>query len=585
MKFPFPHKMSLLILGAILLFALPAQAAPPPQAEALACDEIYVVQSNDWLSKIADKFLGSPAAFQAIVNATNQQHQADDSFPEIADANVIETGWRLCVPAADQAVTIVAQAAPVLSSTLQYPDMPPPPPNIPPVYTLDTFVAEFAFGPDVNPQWIYSTPEPVARFEVSPEMEAIDDAYGYRANYYWNDNLEDRYFIRSGIFDAVPPEVKVFEPWTDNVLPRYRYPPSVTLPTGLTTNQYGWRGKPLAMQKPANTIRIAALGASTTVGGHGLPHSYPEYLEHWLNLWSQENGYGVNFEVINAGREGLNSNDIMVVAQFEVIPMDVDYVIYYEGSNQFHPENVINFPPEYTVGRPPAGVVPNLNNVESDDKTLLDYLAEYSALAARARNIVEQFLITGQEPPKPEQAFVLPAGLDELNPDPATVGGILELDRILRHMGVINDALTAEDARLLISTFNWFAYDGMVLDPSRHRNLYSYINRVHWPFTYANIRRTADFQNRVFVNWAEQNGVGVVDVAGRMPRQPDLFDDAIHNTALGTRIRAWVNFETLVPLLKQDIESGRLPRAPRFNYTEHPYLTDEYRIRELPVGQ
>ena len=584
MKLKSPLKISLLTLS-LLLFALPTQAAPPTQEEAPACDDIYVVQSNDWLSKIADKFLGSPATFQAIVNATNQQQQSDPSFPQITDVNVIEAGWKLCIPAANEATAIVAQAAPPLSSTLVIPDMPPPPPEIPPEYTLDTFVAEFAFGPDVNPQWIYASPEPVAKFEITTEMQAIDDAYGYRANYYWNNNLEDRYFIRSGIFDAVPPEVKVFPPYTKNVLPRYRYPPNVTLPTGLTTNQYGWRGKPIAMQRSENTIRIAALGASTTVGGHGLPFSYPEYLEHWLNLWSQENGYGVNFEVINAGREGLNSNDIMALAQFEIVPMDVDYVIYYEGSNQFHPENLINFPPEYTIGRPPPGVVPNLNNVESDDKTLLDYLAEYSALAARARNIVEQFLITGQEPPKPAQTFILPEGVDEMNPDPAAVGGVLELDRILRHMGVINDALAEEDAKLLISTFNWFAYDGMVLDPSRHRNLYSYINRVHWPFTYANIRRAADFQNRVFVNWAAQNGVDVIDVAGRMPRQPDLFDDAIHNTNLGTRIRAWVNFETLVPLLKQDIESSRLPRAPRYDYTEHPYLTDEYTVRALPVNE
>jgi hypothetical protein len=66
-----------------------------------------------------------------------------------------------------------------------------------------------------------------------------------------------------------------------------------------------------------------------------------------------------------------------------------------------------------------------------------------------------------------------------------------------------------------------------------------------------------------------------------MPVQPDLYDDAIHNTYLGSRIRAWIVFEELVPLLKEDIENGRLPRPNRVNYTQHPYLTDKVEIRQL----
>ena len=66
-----------------------------------------------------------------------------------------------------------------------------------------------------------------------------------------------------------------------------------------------------------------------------------------------------------------------------------------------------------------------------------------------------------------------------------------------------------------------------------------------------------------------------------MPRQPDLYDDAIHNTYLGSRIRAWLIFESLTPLLEQDLKAGRLPRAARLNYTEHPYLKAEYYLRQL----
>jgi hypothetical protein len=137
---------------------------------------------------------------------------------------------------------------------------------------------------------------------------------------------------------------------------------------------------------------------------------------------------------------------------------------------------------------------------------------------------------------------------------------------------------------MLLTTFDWFAYDGMVLDPTRHRNLYSYLNRVYWPISYANMRRAADFQNRVFKKWAAENRVDMIDVAGLMPKQPDLYDDAIHNTYVGTRIRAWINFEALVPLLQEDIESGDLPRPAKIKFRQHPNIKSaEYRTRVLAV--
>lgn len=574
--------MQKLVFGLLLLSSLmatgwpaAAMASSPPAA---ACHEIYTVQANDWLSKIAEKFLGDIDAYPAIVSATNTRHQADSTFPFITNADVIETGWRLCIPNSGQAEVIIAKNPP--------PDAAAPPPlpeRASPEYTLDTFLQEHTFAPDVKPDWVAATPKKVKKHAISATMQAIDDTYGYRANYLWNENLSDDYFLYGGIFDRVPPEVRVYRaPW-GSVLPRYRYPPNVTLPTGLTTNRFGWRGSQIKLHKPANTIRIAAVGASTTVGGHSLPFSYPEFLQYWLNLWSQEQGYNVNFEVINTGREGLNSNDLVKVVHYELLPLDIDYIIYYEGSNQFHPETVVSFPPEFTMGQPPPGLVPNLNNVDSNDKSILDVLSEYSAIAARARSIVEIFLVTGKEPPKPEQTFFLPAGQNEMNPDRKHVRDALDLRRIQNDLDAIRQDAEANNIKMVMTTFTWFVYPGMVLDPQRHRNLYSYLNRVYWPISYENMRRAADYQNRVFRRWAADNRVPLIDVAGQMPKQPDLFDDAIHNTYLGSRIRAWLIFESLVPMLRQDIESGVLPRSARYHYAEHPYIKNDDYIRTLPV--
>ena len=568
----------LVIILTPLFIDTPETRASSHRQSTISCSEVYVVQTADWLSKVAEKFFGDVDAYQAIVNATNHQHEIDPSFAVINNPNVIEVGWKLCIPATPDAESIVIELKTVEASEIE----PLSPPNaIPPVYTLENFISEHNFGPDVRSEWIYSTPPELPRYQITSEQQQIDDRYGYRANYSWNENLSDDYFLYSGIFDVVPPEVKVFDaPW-DSVLPRYRYPPNVTLPTGLTTNQFGWRGPQIALKKDSNTVRIAAVGASTTVGGHTLPFSYPEFLQHWLNIWAKANGYDVEFEVINAGREGLNSNDIVKVVHYEVLPMDVDYVIYYEGSNQFHPETVVTFPPEYKMGQPPPGIIPNVTNMDSEDKNLLDLLSEYSALAARARNIVEQFLVTGREPPKPEQSFVLPEGLDEFNPNRQNQDDTLDLRRIQNDLDQIKQDLDTHNVTMIMTTFNWFVQEGMVLDPTRHRNLYTYLNRVFWPVSYANMRRAADFQNRVFTRWAANNRVPLFDIAGQMPVQPDLYDDAIHNTYLGSRIRAWIVFEELVPLLKEDIENGRLPRPNRVNYTQHPYLTDNVEIRQL----
>jgi hypothetical protein len=570
--------MKTIIFQSSVLFFVLIAAARPPQALATpgiapaTCAEVYIVQVNDWLSKIANKFLGDDTAYPAIIEATNRLYEQDKSYARISNPDEIEAGWKICIPVNEEAENFLAAIPPARPAA--------PTITADSVYSLERFVQEHRFSPEVDPAWIYTTPPPLEQFEILPEHQQ-GLAYGYRANYLWNEHLSNDYFLYSDIFKAIPAQVRLYEaPW-QTVYPRYRYPPNVTLPTGLTTNQFGWRGPQISLKKPDRTIRIACVGASTTVGIHAHPFSYPEFLQHWLNLWSQAQGYGVNFEVINAGREGLGSRDIAAVVRYEILPLDVDYVIYYEGSNQFNPQSMVSFPADVTFGQPPPGVAPNLANVESDDKTLLDRLSEYSALAARARSIVEQFSLTGLEPPKPEQTFHLPEGLDEFRPDRADLGQALSLQKILADLDQIKQELAEHEVKMVLATFDWFVYEGMALDPARHRALYTYLNRLYWPISYANMRRMADLQNRVLQGWAAAGQMPLIDVAGLMPRQPDLYDDAIHNTYLGTRIRAWINFEAMLSLLKADIEAGDLPRPARLNYKEHPYIKPGDQVRVL----
>ncbi len=71
-------------------------------AEGGTCDQNYVVQADDWLSKIADKFYGDVLAYNVIFEATNAAAAAGEAYDVIADPNVIEVGQVLCIPAREE---------------------------------------------------------------------------------------------------------------------------------------------------------------------------------------------------------------------------------------------------------------------------------------------------------------------------------------------------------------------------------------------------------------------------------------------------------------------------------------------------
>jgi lysophospholipase L1-like esterase len=73
-------------------------------------------------------------------------------------------------------------------------------------------------------------------------------------------------------------------------------------------NGDGFRDDPLERQKPPNTVRIFALGGSTTFGwGVSEEETYHQVLEHMLNDNARVAGDPTRFEIVNAGVIGYNS--------------------------------------------------------------------------------------------------------------------------------------------------------------------------------------------------------------------------------------------------------------------------------------
>jgi phosphonate transport system substrate-binding protein len=100
---------SLLVVVVLLtLISSVAMAAPPPQDEG----ETYVVHADDWLSKLADKFLGDVFAWPAIWAATNQMAETDDAIDRIINPNVIDVGQTLYIPSPDEAAAMLAGPKP-----------------------------------------------------------------------------------------------------------------------------------------------------------------------------------------------------------------------------------------------------------------------------------------------------------------------------------------------------------------------------------------------------------------------------------------------------------------------------------------
>jgi len=100
---------------ALLLALVPGvvSAAPPAQE-----GESYVVQKDDYLSLLADKYLGNAMAYVAIMEATNAKSAEDPTFAFISNPDLIEPGWKLWIPSAEEAATMMEGLSPVSGGTL-----------------------------------------------------------------------------------------------------------------------------------------------------------------------------------------------------------------------------------------------------------------------------------------------------------------------------------------------------------------------------------------------------------------------------------------------------------------------------------
>jgi WD40 repeat protein len=80
------------IAGTVVTTVTAAPPTPTPGSE------VYIVQADDWLSKLAQKYYDDALAYPAIVEATNAKAANDATFTPITNPDLIEIGQKLWIP-------------------------------------------------------------------------------------------------------------------------------------------------------------------------------------------------------------------------------------------------------------------------------------------------------------------------------------------------------------------------------------------------------------------------------------------------------------------------------------------------------
>jgi hypothetical protein len=268
---------------------------------------------------------------------------------------------------------------------------------------------------------------------------------------------------------------------------------------------------------------------------------------------------------VNAARPGIGSTDIAAIVRDEVMPMEPDVILYYEGANQFFQKRLTTAGGDArrsARGYPPATW-----------ERFAAPLRPWSALVRRLdRLAVIVATRNGLEAPKPPYVLDWPPGLEWADPDIGRPDLPLQLSTILADLDAIHRDADADGTQLVLSSFVWLVSDGLRLDPVRQSAIYQWLNDQGWPYTYADLRRLVDFENAVYRRWAAARDVPFIDVATAFPAAPELFIDAIHVSKTGTRLQAWLAFQGLLPLVRDRLASRAWPRPDRHPLATHPNI-------------
>lgn len=424
------------------------------------------------------------------------------------------------------------------------------------------YLSKIPLAEGVNPIWYRHDPPPRAAIPMTPAIaqryEKYKDRDLYGAFFAWNREYLSHELCAGSTVGAfgLLDDFYVFDPPTPTWYPIFRHVPNIRPPQWFPTNRFGWRGPDLTLDKPAQTIRIAFVGSSTTIDPYYLPFSHIEYIGEWLNQWMQARGLAYRVEVINAARTGIDTMSVAAIVEQEVLPLEPDLVIY-DGANDFGPRMQLDLPAQRLTAPPIRKRAPSS-------------LDAYSAFARRIHALLNRIgRRDGSEPPKSPAAIQWPAGVDEQHPDVTQRALPMNLFAVLDRFEAMRTATESSGGQFAVSSPVRMVRDGLTLTLPQDQTLYDFLYS-YYPLTYAQVQRLSDFHRRVYRTYAARHHLLYLDSAAQYPLEPILFADAVHMTPAGLRLKAWIDLQALIPWLEGEIDRGHLPRPMQHPGRTHP---------------
>lgn len=308
-------------------------------------------------------------------------------------------------------------------------------------------------------------------------------------------------------------------------------------------NNFGFRGPDIPFHKGPRTIRIAALGASTT---EGLPEwpTFPDHVAQMLRLWARGTGLDLQFDVVNAGRSGANSSTIAQVMRYEVAALRPDIVIWYGGTGTYN--HVAEF----------VHVLPGIAATMPGEAASLP-LERYSAIATRLRQVIVRH--DDMEPPKPAHEFAY-----DLNAIPDVDAADLPARAKTLVADIRSAAASAKKigAEFFIASTVVLVHKGLRVDPERQKRIWQILNVDYFPMTYAEFQEAVEYENNLVRNLSIKDHLHFLEIYKYFPQDADLFGDPFHFGAdTGFRLEGWIIAQQLAPYILDAVRSGKLPRA------------------------
>jgi lysophospholipase L1-like esterase len=307
-------------------------------------------------------------------------------------------------------------------------------------------------------------------------------------------------------------------------------------------NEEGFRGEEIAVEKPANTFRLFALGGSTTLGiSNPYVETYPAVLQRLL----AERYPGVRIEVQNAACDWYTSAHSLVNYDIRVRRFHPDAIIVMHAMNDL----VRSFSPPWAARGPYR---PDYSHYLGPQMSLLGPQA--TVFDAAPRFVRGDFLLIRylkqalHHDPSPFDHS--PVNLDRLRAvlRPKPIAEFRSLPSFRENLDKLVRSAQSDGLRRQLIASEPFIYREDLSAAEQRRLLMAPVfctEKGEYPDLASMLGGMRRF-NEVAREVAATDGAGFVDFAAAVPKRAENFTDDVHLTAKGNELVARAAFDRIV---------------------------------------